>query len=478
MGNRNLRSIQKRIPAGTRRGFTLIETLVAISVFMLAIIGPLTIIRLALSTAAVSKDQVSAFYLAQDAIEYVVNLRNSNSKNGNPWLSGIDTDCIDDECTIDTNEADPAVAIQSDVGDCDPLRYDPVSQRYGCDSSWEESPFTRTIRLEEVEPNTEMVLVVTIAWRSGSFDRTLVIPQSLFNIADAIVVAAGGASGGGGGGGSITDPTCSLWPGSQSITTGGTAYLSWSTTNASVVTFSPSLGGTSPSTNELNRAVTPSVTTTYEMTANGAGVPATCQAIVTVGAAADTTAPTAPSNLAASAVSSSQINLSWTASSDLVGVTGYQVERCQGNSCTSFAQIGTPSTNSYQNTSLSANTLYRYRVRAVDAAGNLSNYSSIAQATTQSASTASLTVNKTSVATGGTVRVNFSGAPGNATDWIGVYVVGDSNTSEYDYQYINGETSGFRNFTMDYDADNYNFRLFSNDSYTLLATSPTVTVTD
>src|SRR3989475_12821830 len=48
------------------------------------------------------------------------------------------------------------------------------------------------------------------------------------------------------------------------------------------------------------------------------------------GGTPDTPPPTAPSNLTATAASSSQINLAWTASSDDVGVAGYLVERCQG----------------------------------------------------------------------------------------------------------------------------------------------------
>jgi RHS repeat-associated protein len=101
----------------------------------------------------------------------------------------------------------------------------------------------------------------------------------------------------------------------------------------------------------------------------------------------DKTAPTAPSSLTASAASSSQINLSWTASTDNVGVSGYRVERCQGTSCTNFAQIGTPTVTSFSDTGRTAATAYRYRVRATDAAGNLSAYSNIAAATTPAADT-------------------------------------------------------------------------------------------
>lgn len=101
-------------------------------------------------------------------------------------------------------------------------------------------------------------------------------------------------------------------------------------------------------------------------------------------AAPDTTAPTAPGTPTLTVLSSSQINLSWTASTDAVGVTGYRVERCSGSAtCTTYTQIATPTTNSYSDTGLTASTIYRYRVRAVDAAGNLSAYSNASNATTQ-----------------------------------------------------------------------------------------------
>jgi chitodextrinase len=103
-----------------------------------------------------------------------------------------------------------------------------------------------------------------------------------------------------------------------------------------------------------------------------------------VASGGDTTPPTAPTGLTATAASSSQIGLSWTASTDNVGVTGYRVERCQGSGCTSFAQIGTSSSTSYTDTGLTAATTYLYRVRATDAAGNLSSYSTSASATTSS----------------------------------------------------------------------------------------------
>ena len=96
----------------------------------------------------------------------------------------------------------------------------------------------------------------------------------------------------------------------------------------------------------------------------------------------DTTAPTVPASLTATAESESQVNLSWSASTDNVGVTGYQIERCKGAGCSSFSQIATTTATTYNNTGLLASKGYSYRVRAKDAASNLSDYSNIASAKT------------------------------------------------------------------------------------------------
>jgi fibronectin type 3 domain-containing protein len=108
------------------------------------------------------------------------------------------------------------------------------------------------------------------------------------------------------------------------------------------------------------------------------------EAVATV--TADTIPPSDPSSLGASSVSNSQINLSWTGSNDNVGVAQYRVERCPGVGCANFAQIATPTGTTFNDTGLAASTSYSYRVRAADGAGNVSNYSNVASATTQAAS--------------------------------------------------------------------------------------------
>ncbi len=147
-------------------------------------------------------------------------------------------------------------------------------------------------------------------------------------------------------------------------------------------------------------------------------------------AAADTTPPTAPSGFTANASSSSAINLSWTASTDNVGVTGYRVERCTGANCTGFAQVATPTTTTFGDTGLAGSTSYSYRVRAVDAAGNLSAYSSVASATTAAPPVAAPTANFTATPVSGTapLTVNFTSTSSGTIDTY-AWDFGDGTTS-------------------------------------------------
>lgn len=93
------------------------------------------------------------------------------------------------------------------------------------------------------------------------------------------------------------------------------------------------------------------------------------------GTTADTTAPTTPTNLNATAASSSQINLSWNAATDNVGVTGYKIYR-NGIYLKSFTGL------TASDTGLSSSTTYCYTVSACDAANNESSQSTQACAST------------------------------------------------------------------------------------------------
>jgi hypothetical protein len=95
---------------------------------------------------------------------------------------------------------------------------------------------------------------------------------------------------------------------------------------------------------------------------------------------------TAPTNLTATSASSSQINLTWGAATETGGtISQYRIERCQGSGCSTFAQVATSTSTSYNDAALTAATTYTYRVRASDASGNTGPYSNVASATTAAA---------------------------------------------------------------------------------------------
>ncbi|WAC01140.1 M4 family metallopeptidase [Lacinutrix neustonica] len=95
------------------------------------------------------------------------------------------------------------------------------------------------------------------------------------------------------------------------------------------------------------------------------------------GTTADTQAPSAPTSLTASGITQTTTNLSWTASTDNVGVTGYEV--FQGSN-----SLGTVTATSSNITGLTANTTYSFTVKAKDAAGNVSASSNAVSVTTLS----------------------------------------------------------------------------------------------
>jgi chitodextrinase len=102
------------------------------------------------------------------------------------------------------------------------------------------------------------------------------------------------------------------------------------------------------------------------------------------GGGSDTTPPSTPGSLSATAASSSQINLSWTASTDNVGVLDYDILRSADGA--NFAPVASTSSTSHSDSSVAASTTYWYRVTANDAAGNASAASNTASATTPAGS--------------------------------------------------------------------------------------------
>ena len=191
---------------------------------------------------------------------------------------------------------------------------------------------------------------------------------------------------GGGGGGDTQAPSVPAGL-AASVISSSQINLSWSasTDNVGVTGYKIYRGGTLLTTTTSrtynNTGLAASTAYSYRVSAiDAAGNESSqCTAVSATTQAAqvtDTTKPSVPAGLSASVISSSQINLSWSASTDNVGVTGYKIYR-------GGTLLTTTTSRTYNNTGLAASTAYSYRVSAIDAAGNESSQCTAVSATTQ-----------------------------------------------------------------------------------------------
>ncbi|KQV04731.1 glycosyl hydrolase family 5 [Kitasatospora sp. Root187] len=188
----------------------------------------------------------------------------------------------------------------------------------------------------------------------------------------------------GGGTSDTVAPTAPTVLASSSVTASG-ATLSWtaSTDNVGVTGYQIFRNGvqvgTSATTSYTDSGLTASTAYSYTVKArDAAGNVSAASAALSVTTSAgtgDTTAPSVPTGLVASNVTTTGLTLGWAASTDNVGVTGYQVFR-------NGVQVGTSATTSYADSGLTAATAYSYTVRARDAAGNVSAASAALSVTT------------------------------------------------------------------------------------------------
>ena len=161
-------------------GFTLIETLVAISILMIAVASPLTIAQKGLSSAIYAKDQVIASYLAQDAIEYLRNLSDQNVASGADWLNGIeDGNNCGNSCTVDTSISF-GIKKCTAVGSCYKLDYDgSVYKQLATEHG--NSQFTRSVKVAEISPKgKEALITVTMSWEDKGKSRSLIVNTRIF----------------------------------------------------------------------------------------------------------------------------------------------------------------------------------------------------------------------------------------------------------------------------------------------------------
>lgn len=188
-----------------------------------------------------------------------------------------------------------------------------------------------------------------VAWFGDEITWTITVTAAQGNITGTVKNSVDGQA--------ISGATVAI-TGGASATTNSSGVYTFNGIDAGTYTLTASKSGFNPSSGSVTVNADQTTTKDFSLTPT------------------DTTPPSAPTGLSATAISPSQINLTWSAATDNVGVTGYLVYR-------GATQIGATAATTYQDNGLAANTAYSYTVKAKDAANNISAASGTASATTQ-----------------------------------------------------------------------------------------------
>ena len=171
------------------KGFTLIETLAAIGILSISIAATFTAVQNGIQNSTIAKDQITAFYMAQEAVEFIKNIRDENALHSlsgtpTPWLSGL-SDVSSDPCffgktcTIDSPLKIVATCSLG-FGSCPNLKKEPNLGLHGYTSSWIDTNFKREIQFNQLNQN-EVVVTISISWTSRGLNQLIRVNQLIFN---------------------------------------------------------------------------------------------------------------------------------------------------------------------------------------------------------------------------------------------------------------------------------------------------------
>lgn len=191
-------------------GFTLVETLVALSIFSVSLLGIMSVLASSISDTRYAKQKIVAQYLAQEGIEYIRNMRDTyvlyttaippSSSSQTGW-DAFNTNLSAHSCLMvygcyfgdlpDTafiNPLQPMIGIS--LAACNdptcsnaPLFYDSTTGRYGYTVTTVNSGFTRKITVTQIgtSPSYETKITSTVYWTQGSGSHNITLSEDLFN---------------------------------------------------------------------------------------------------------------------------------------------------------------------------------------------------------------------------------------------------------------------------------------------------------
>lgn len=185
-------------------GFSIIEVVIAISILAMASVAPLSLSQKGLRSSIYARDQVTAFYLAQEAIEYARYVRDNNSLAGlsqsdnwlnglencmSPSICGIDVTAISNERTYSCANDHPANGVTMDCL----MTYNPNTGIYGDQRDGSGNPispaentlFKRKVTITQSaigsDAHAAADISVTVSWQTGLLAQSVVVKEKIYD---------------------------------------------------------------------------------------------------------------------------------------------------------------------------------------------------------------------------------------------------------------------------------------------------------
>ena len=183
-----------------QQGFSLVETLVAITILLIVIVGPMTLSTSTARSTNFSSEHVQAFFLAQEGVELMQAYRDDflltefpNVNNGWDDFENINYCFNTSGCGLDVDtdtEATIAPPINCASGNNCRVYYDSsdVRARFNQSGTGDETKYTRVITAEVIDPTApqphEVRVESTVTWRSGNLEdeQEVSVVTYLFNV--------------------------------------------------------------------------------------------------------------------------------------------------------------------------------------------------------------------------------------------------------------------------------------------------------
>jgi len=171
-------------PAGSR-GFSLVETMVALAILLVAVVAPISLIGDSLHKIYYAKDEIIAISLAQEGIEMVRQARDTNMLTGIPWGTSLSPG----EYTIDVSgltEGKPVnkyvIPCPSCAGIPQAVYLDSETGLYRQNSIATQTQFSRIVTIDSTGlPADERKITAQVVWNTGGTTGSILVSEYIFN---------------------------------------------------------------------------------------------------------------------------------------------------------------------------------------------------------------------------------------------------------------------------------------------------------